>query len=113
MEPTLDSLLAVPEDFAVGSIHSKWPFVGCCCFCNTCSSANTDISSFFFELGQKITLVEGPGRNGPRITRITRIDANRQLVMVVLPPVRSELALVIGGVEAGSGERRSARLPVC
>src|SRR3974390_2125760 len=28
-KPALDSLLAITEDFAVGSIHSKWPFVGC------------------------------------------------------------------------------------
>jgi hypothetical protein len=52
-------------------------------------------------------VVEEPGRNGPRITRITRIKANLQLVVVVLPAVRSELALVIGGVKAGSGEQAS------
>jgi hypothetical protein len=37
--------------------------------------------------------------------RITRIKAKRQLVVVVLPAVRFELALVIGAVKAGSGER--------
>jgi hypothetical protein len=39
-EPALDSLLAVTEDFAIGSIHSKWPFVGCCCLGNTCILTN-------------------------------------------------------------------------
>ena len=31
-EPTLDSVLAIAEDPWVVSIHSKWPFVGCCGF---------------------------------------------------------------------------------
>src|SRR5207245_9995587 len=31
-EPTLDSVLAIAEDLWVVSIHSKWPFVGCCGF---------------------------------------------------------------------------------
>jgi hypothetical protein len=30
-KPALDSLLAIPEDFAIGSVHSKWPF--CRLFC--------------------------------------------------------------------------------
>jgi hypothetical protein len=38
------------------------------------------------------------------MTRITRIKTNRQPAVVVLPAVRSELAPVIGGVKAGSGE---------
>jgi hypothetical protein len=37
--------------------------------------------------------------------RITRIKANRQLVVVVLPAVQRELALIIGSAKAGSGER--------
>jgi hypothetical protein len=28
LEPALDSLLAVAQDFRIDSIHSKWPFVG-------------------------------------------------------------------------------------
>ena len=40
LEPALDSLLAVAEDFAVASIHSKWPFVGCCCLDTTCISTS-------------------------------------------------------------------------
>src|ERR1035438_3343571 len=28
-QSTFDSLLAVPKDFGIVSIHSKWPFVGC------------------------------------------------------------------------------------
>jgi hypothetical protein len=39
------------------------------------------------------------------MTRITRIKANRRLVVVVLPAVGRELALVIGSAKAGSGER--------
>jgi hypothetical protein len=39
-EPAFDSLLAIAEDFAVASIHSKWPFVGCCCLDTTCISTN-------------------------------------------------------------------------
>jgi hypothetical protein len=33
LEPVLDSLLAIAKDFRIGSIHSKWLFVGCfvCC----------------------------------------------------------------------------------
>jgi hypothetical protein len=40
LEPALDSLLAVAEDFAVGSIHSKWPFVGCFVCCDKRISTN-------------------------------------------------------------------------
>ena len=40
LEPPLDSLLAIPEDFAIGSIHSKWPFVGRCYLDNTRISTN-------------------------------------------------------------------------
>jgi hypothetical protein len=39
-EPAFDSLLAIAEDFAIGSIHSKWPFVGYCGFDTTCISTN-------------------------------------------------------------------------
>ena len=42
LEPTFDSLLAVAQNFAIGSIHSKWPFVGCCGLDNTCISTRID-----------------------------------------------------------------------
>jgi hypothetical protein len=40
LEAALDSLLAIAEDFAVGSIHSKWPFIGCCGLDTTCILTN-------------------------------------------------------------------------
>jgi hypothetical protein len=40
LESALDSLLAIAEDFAIRSIHSKWPFVGWCCLDTTCISTN-------------------------------------------------------------------------
>jgi hypothetical protein len=42
LEPTGDSLLAMAENFAVASIHSKWPFVGCDCRCGKHISTNKD-----------------------------------------------------------------------
>jgi hypothetical protein len=41
-ETTFDSLLAVAQDFGIPSIHSKWPFVGCCGLDNTCISTCID-----------------------------------------------------------------------
>ena len=41
-ETTFDSLLAVAQDFGIFSIHSKWPFVGCCGLDNTCISTPID-----------------------------------------------------------------------
>jgi hypothetical protein len=40
LEAALDSLLAIAKDFAVASVHSKWPFVGCCCLSTTRISTN-------------------------------------------------------------------------
>jgi hypothetical protein len=39
-QPTLDSPLAITEDFAVGWVHSKWPFVGCFVCCSKRISTN-------------------------------------------------------------------------
>ena len=63
-ETTFDSLLAVAQDFGIGSIHSKWPFVGCCSLDNTCISPPID---GHFELvvqtARKIALDAGLERN--------------------------------------------------
>src|SRR6266404_995454 len=40
LESALDSLLAIAQDFAIGSIHSKWPFVGCFVCCGKRISTN-------------------------------------------------------------------------
>jgi hypothetical protein len=45
LQPALDSLLAITEDFAIGSIHSKGPFVGCCARC--CKRISTNIYGHF------------------------------------------------------------------
>src|SRR5512139_1384296 len=60
LESTLDSLLAITEDFAIGSIHSKWPF----CWLFFCCSKHISTSIYgHFELfclpNKKLTLVEG------------------------------------------------------
>jgi hypothetical protein len=45
------------------------------------------------------------------MARMTRIKANRQLVVVVLPAVRSELALVIGRAKADWANEKAHRPP--
>jgi hypothetical protein len=40
LEAARDSLLAIAKDFAVGSIHSKWPFAGCFVCCDKRISTN-------------------------------------------------------------------------
>src|SRR5579863_9534753 len=76
-KPALDSLLAITEDFAIGSIHSKWPF----CWLFFCCSKHISTSIYgHFELfcltGQKITLVEGLAETR-RITRLSIIVPGR------------------------------------
>ena len=59
-EPAFDSLLAMAEDLAIRSIHSKWPFVGCCCLDTTCISTNIyGHFELFIQIQPKITLVWG------------------------------------------------------
>src|SRR5438034_6387021 len=60
LESALNSLLAIAKHFAIGSIHSKWPFVGCCGFVTPAfQPIFMGISSFLFQLRAKITLVQG------------------------------------------------------
>src|ERR1017187_8571674 len=42
LQPLLDSALAVTNNFAIGSIHSKWPFCGCYVRSRTCFSPHKD-----------------------------------------------------------------------
>ena len=48
LQSTFDSLLAVPKDFGIASIHSKWPFVGCYVLGRTCVSPHIDGHFEFF-----------------------------------------------------------------
>jgi len=55
-------VLAVPENFGVISLHSKWPFVELFfVVTNSFQPTFTGLSSFFFVIDQEITLVEGLG----------------------------------------------------
>jgi hypothetical protein len=54
----LDSVLAIPEDLGVVSIHSKWPFVGCLFLSTTTFQPMfTGISSLFVFSTQKSRLL--------------------------------------------------------
>jgi len=60
LESTLDSLLAITQDFTIGSIHSKWPFVGCFVCCSKHISTNIyGHFELFVSPGKKIALVKG------------------------------------------------------
>jgi hypothetical protein len=59
-EPTLDSLLAVPQDLRICSIHLKCLFFGVdVCLTLTFQPKLTGISSFLFKARAEIALVEG------------------------------------------------------
>jgi hypothetical protein len=57
-QAALDSLLAIPQNPGVGSIHSKWPFVGVMfVVANTFQPVFTAISSVFLPEPKKSRLL--------------------------------------------------------
>src|SRR6266568_423837 len=60
LETAFDSLLAVPDDFGIDSIHSKWPFVGSYVRSRTLFSPHTHGHfECLFKRREKIALDEG------------------------------------------------------
>src|SRR5260370_30560552 len=69
-----DSVLAVPENFGVISLHSKWPFVELFfVVTNSFQPTFTGLSSFFFVIDQEITLVEGLGLRQFRLRGLAKV----------------------------------------
>jgi hypothetical protein len=59
-QSAFDSLLAIPQNLGVISLHSKWPFVELFfVMTNSFQPTFTGLSSFFFVIDQKIALVDG------------------------------------------------------
>jgi hypothetical protein len=83
-QSAFDSLLAIPENLGVVSLHSKWPFVGCGCGRDKLNSTSIyGHFELFYPRHKQITLVEGLVKaDSVRLTQetIEFLDKSRKVV---------------------------------